>query len=143
MTQVILYTDGAARGNPGPAGLGVVVCDPDGKVLAEVATYAGEKTNNQAEYEALAIGLEQALAMGATSVTIRADSELMVRQVDGAYQVKNEGIKPLFAKVTALLSRLEHYTIHHIPRELNAHADKLANRAIDENGRQSPVASRR
>ncbi|MBI2346426.1 MAG: ribonuclease HI family protein [Deltaproteobacteria bacterium] len=131
MTRLIIYTDGAARGNPGPAGLGVAVCDPDGKVVAELSTYLGELTNNQAEYRALIAGLEKALAMGATILNIRADSELMVRQLNGEYKVKNEGIRPLFEQAKGLLSRLQRYTINHVPRELNKHADKLANQAID------------
>ena len=131
---MILYTDGAARGNPGPAGLGVVVADSDGKTLAEVATYLGKATNNQAEYQALIAGLEKALALGATAVAIRSDSELMVRQLNGAYKVRNEGIKPLYAKAVGLLSRFAQYTIDHIPRELNSRADALANRAINSHG---------
>lgn len=131
---MILYTDGAARGNPGPAGIGVVLSAPDGTVVAELAEYLGELTNNQAEYRALIAGLEKALTMGATTIRIRADSELMVRQLNGEYKVKNEGIRPLFNQVKGLLSRLERYTINHIPRELNAHADALANKAIDDAG---------
>lgn len=131
MTKVIVYTDGAARGNPGPAAYGVVICDAEGKVLAEDGAYLGKLTNNQAEYQALIVGLEKALAVGATYVAVRADSELMVKQLNGVYKVKNEGIKPLFTKVTTLLTRLERYTIQHVRREQNAHADALANQAID------------
>lgn len=129
--KVRIATDGAARGNPGPAGVGVVISDPDGRVLAEIATYLGERTNNQAEYQALIAGLEKALAMGATEAAIQSDSELMVRQIQGAYKVKNAGIRPLYAAATRLLSQLTRYTIVHVRREQNARADALANAALD------------
>lgn len=132
MSELIIHTDGAARGNPGPAGAGAVVTDPAGKVVAEVCRYLGdEMTNNQAEYHALLLALKEAAARGATRVAIFADSELMVRQLQGEYRVKNDGIKPLFQEAMVLLRRLGGYTIAYVPREKNRRADRLANLAID------------
>lgn len=129
----LLYTDGAARGNPGPAGAGAVLCDAHGKVLAELCEYLGETTNNVAEYRALLLGLKKALALGVVEIEVLADSELMVRQLNGKYRVKNEGLKPLFQEAVRLLKQFRKYSISHIDREENAAADRMANRAIDEN----------
>lgn len=131
MGRVTIYSDGAARGNPGPAGAGAVLTGDDGRVLVEVCRYLGETTNNQAEYRALLLALEQAQKVGADGVAIFADSELMVKQIKGEYRVKNEGIKPLFEQAVKLLRAIGEYTIEHVPREKNKHADKLANLAID------------
>jgi len=128
-----LYTDGAARGNPGPAGAGALLLKPSGSVVAELSEYLGETTNNVAEYKALLLGLEKALALGASEIEILADSELIVRQLQGKYGVKNEGLKPLFQESVRLLRRFQKYSINHIDREENEAADRLANRAIDEN----------
>jgi len=131
MTEVIIHSDGAARGNPGPAGAGAVLTTPDGKVVAEVCQYLGEATNNQAEYRALVLALEEAKKLGIVRVSIFADSELVVRQIKGEYRVKNLGLKPLFQEAFQLLRKFGGYTIEYIPREKNKRADQLANLAID------------
>ncbi|MDR5694125.1 MAG: ribonuclease HI family protein [Armatimonadota bacterium] len=126
------YIDGAARGNPGPAGIGVVVLAQDGTVLREIARYVGETTNNVAEYYALLAALEEALHQGAEEVVIYSDSELLVRQVNGTYRVRSAHLLPLFQRARALMGRLRKVAVRHIGREKNARADRLANRAIDE-----------
>ena len=128
-----LFTDGAARGNPGPAGAGAVLCDAEGEVVEELCEYLGETTNNVAEYRALLLGLNKAIALGAAEIEILADSELMVRQLQGRYRVKNEGLRPLFQEAIRLLKEFRKYSIRHIDREANSAADRMANRAIDEN----------
>lgn len=130
--KYILYTDGAARGNPGPAGAGAFICGEDGSVVAEVAEYVGETTNNVAEYKALLAGLRKLVELGAQDIEVRADSELMVRQLNGAYRVKHPNLKPLFSEAVALLKKIPRYSIKHVRREENEEADHLANRAIDE-----------
>lgn len=127
-----LYTDGAARGNPGPAGAGAVLCDEKGKILEELCEYLGETTNNIAEYRALLLGLKKALEIGVLEISVFADSELMVRQLNGKYRVKNEGLKPLFQEAVRLLKQFRKYSISHIDREENSAADRMANQAIDE-----------
>jgi len=129
--RLVLHTDGASRGNPGPAGVGVVLSDADGRVLAEVARFLGETTNNQAEYAALLEGLRQALELGAEEVLVRSDSELLVRQILGEYHVRNPKLRPLFETAKELLRRFRSWRIEHVPREANARADELANLAID------------
>ncbi len=131
MTCLTLWTDGGARGNPGPAGIGVVIRDASNAVVAEIAQYVGETTNNQAEYQALIAGLERALELGAREAIIHSDSELMVRQLEGTYRVKNEGLKPVFTKAKLLIARLDRVEIRHVRRELNCEADALVNQAID------------
>ena len=134
MTKITIHSDGAARGNPGPAAAGAVLTADDGTVLAEVSRYLGEMTNNQAEYRALLLALEEALRKGASELCIYADSELMVRQIKGEYRVKNEELKPLFQSVMRELKKVGSFAIHHVPRERNKAADKLANRALDAEG---------
>ena len=131
MSKYLLYTDGAARGNPGPAGAGAFICKPDGSAVAEISKYLGETTNNVAEYRALLEGLKKLVAMGAGDVEILADSQLMVRQIQGSYRVKHPNLKPLFEEALALLKKIRHYSIRHIEREKNGEADRLANEAID------------
>jgi len=131
MTEITIHTDGAARGNPGPAGAGAVITDTKGNVVAEVCKYLGETTNNQAEYQALLLALEEAKKHGALRVSIFSDSELMVRQLNGEYKVKNAGLRPLFEKAFRLLRDIGGYKVMHIPREKNKRADQLANLAID------------
>ena len=131
MSEIVIYSDGAARGNPGPAGAGAVLQAPDGKVKGEVCRYLGEMTNNQAEYHALLLALKEAKRLGATGLRIYADSELVVRQINGDYRVKNEGLKPLFQEIMSLLRGVGRYNIEYLPREKNKRADKLANLAID------------
>ncbi len=132
MTEIIIHTDGGARGNPGPAGAGATLVDAKGKTVAEVSQYLGEMTNNQAEYHALLLALEEAKRLGATSLRIHMDSELIVRQIGGQYRVKNEGLKPLYLKAMALLRGFGSYAMNHVRREENKRADKLANLAMDE-----------
>jgi ribonuclease HI len=131
ISQLIIYTDGAARGNPGPAGAGAVLSTPEGETRATVSQYLGETTNNQAEYMALKLALEEALKLGAKQIDIRADSELMVKQINGEYRVKNHGLKLIFREISAMLSKFDEWTAEHVPREKNADADDLANQAID------------
>lgn len=128
-----LWTDGAARGNPGPAGAGAYLCDRGGKTVEELCEYLGLQTNNVAEYRALLLGLKKALELGADEIEVLADSELMVRQLNGEYRVKNEGLRPLFQEAVRLLKGFKKYSISHVDREDNKEADRLANRAIDEN----------
>lgn len=132
MKKLIINTDGAAKGNPGPASIGVFIRDDKGAVVQEIAKYIGEKTNNQAEYMALIEALKAAAEIGADVIEIFADSELMVSQVKGIYKVKNEGLRPLFEEVKSLLRKFSQCNIKHVPRERNREADKLANQAIDD-----------
>ena len=130
-----LFTDGASRGNPGQAGAGAVLLDAEGRELAARSLYLGECTNNIAEYRALLLGLQIALEQGCTQLDIRLDSELIVRQLQGRYQVKNAGLKPLFQEVNKLLARLESWTVAHVLREQNRRADQLANQGVDSKGK--------
>ena len=132
MTKLIIYTDGAARGNPGPAGAGVVIKDAGLKIVKELWDYLGETTNNQAEYRALIIALKSAAELGAGELDIFADSELMVSQLKGLYKVKNEGLIPLFNEAVGLFKKFKSCRISHVPREKNKEADRLANKAIDD-----------
>jgi len=127
-----VFSDGAARGNPGPAGAGAVLMKEDGSVVAKCGKYLGVQTNNVAEYAALVLGLETALRLGANEVEVVADSELMIRQLSGAYRVKSPGLKPLFEQVTGLLARFRKHSARHVPRAQNTLADEMSNRAIDE-----------
>lgn len=127
----ILYSDGASRGNPGDAGAGALLTSSKGDEYS-LSVYLGQKTNNQAEYEALIIGLEKLKGLKAKDLEIRADSELLVKQLNGEYKVKNPDLLQLFFRVKELLGLFEKVSIKHIPREKNKRADKLANEAIDE-----------
>lgn len=129
--KVILYADGGSRGNPGPAGIGVVLLDEKKKKLKEVYKYIGETTNNNAEYNALICGLEEAKAIGADEVMVNLDSELVVKQLNGEYRVKNAEIKPLFEEAIAGLKKFKAFKICHIDRSENKDADKLVNKAIN------------
>jgi len=124
-----LFTDGASRGNPGPAGAGFILLGPGGEVVAERAVPLGRATNNVAEYSALLFGLEEALACGVERLRVSMDSELVVRQLSGRYQVKSPRLAELHAKVKQLLSKLAWHDIVHIERGLNQAADALANQA--------------
>jgi ribonuclease HI len=131
--RILIYTDGAARGNPGPAGLGALLRDADtGEVLAELARFLGVRTNNYAEWTAVEEALREALRLGATHVDLRMDSELVARQISGRYRVKHPDLKPIHASVMTMLGQLDGYTVGHVPRELNKDADRLSNVAIDE-----------
>jgi ribonuclease HI len=129
--RLLIYTDGAARGNPGPAGAGAILRDSDGNVLAEVAEPLGRATNNVAEWTAVLLALEEARRLGATHVDLRMDSQLVARQISGVYRVKHHDLKPIHAAVMDLLRMLDGYTVGHVPRELNKDADRLSNVAID------------
>lgn len=127
----LLMVDGAARGNPGEAGCGAVICDETGAVREELCRYIGQATNNVAEYEALLMGLEAVHRLRVKRVVIQSDSELLVRQLSGQYRVKDEKLRKLYGRAVVLLQRLEAYRMIHVPREENRLADRLANRAID------------
>lgn len=133
MKKGTLYTDGASSGNPGESGIGVVIATEDRKI--ELSEYIGRATNNVAEYTALLRGLEKAKKIGLDKVDILLDSELLVKQIKGEYNVKSESLKVLYGKVISLLKTFNSYSIRHIPREKNADADRLARRAIKSKGR--------
>jgi ribonuclease HI len=131
--RLLIHTDGAARGNPGPSGLGAILRDAEtGETVAELATYLGVRTNNYAEWTAVEAALQKALELGATRVDLRMDSQLVARQITGIYRVKHADLKPIHARVMALLARLDGYSVGHVPRELNKDADRLSNVAIDQ-----------
>jgi ribonuclease HI len=132
MSGVRVFIDGAARGNPGPAGLGAIFMDANGEVLASVYRYLGETTNNVAEYRALLAALEEAQRRGYRQLKIHTDSQLMQRQLIGQYRVRTPHLLPLFREALQRLTHLEKYEILYVPREENREADRLANRAIDE-----------
>jgi ribonuclease H / adenosylcobalamin/alpha-ribazole phosphatase len=132
--EVVVWTDGGARGNPGPAGYGVVVTDKHGTVLDELSEGIGWATNNIAEYHGVLAGLERARALGARRVVVRADSLLVVNQQLGRWKVRNQGLSPLAAEVRRLAGGFERVTWQHVPRERNRRADALANRAMDAQG---------
>jgi ribonuclease HI len=127
-----LHCDGAARGNPGPAAAGIVLYNPQGEIKAQIGKFLGETTNNVAEYQALLLGLKKARQLGASRIRIFADSELMVRQITGRYQVKSPHLLQLWRLAQKALSEFEAHVISHVPREENAQADALARQAIDQ-----------
>jgi probable phosphoglycerate mutase len=130
--KAILYADGAARGNPGPAGAGAVLLDADGHVLAELTKHLGHATNNVAEYNALIIGLEEAKRRGVDDLEVHMDSKLVVEQMNGRWKIKHPNMKPLAIRAGELWGSFPRRSISHIPREENLIADALSNRAIDE-----------
>ncbi len=129
--ELTIFTDGASRNNPGEAGAGVFIMQ-DGIMFEQIAKYLGTQTNNFAEYKAAIIGLERAVELGASSVQLFADSELLVKQINGLYKVKNEGLKPLHARARELIAKIASVKVQYIPRAKNKEADALANKAIDE-----------
>ena len=129
--RLILYADGAARGNPGPAGAGAVLLDEDGTVVAELTLALGRATNNVAEYSALILGLEEAKRLGANAIDVRMDSKLVVEQLSGRWRTKHPGLIPLALRAGQLLAPFPEREIRHVPREQNLVADALSNRAID------------
>jgi ribonuclease HI len=131
MAAYTANVDGGARGNPGPAAIGVVLRDPDGAVLEEVGERIGRATNNVAEYRALLRGIELAAAHGATELELVGDSELVVRQIEGRYKVKDATLRELHAEAKRELSSLASWSIRHVRREANADADRLVNAALD------------
>ena len=127
-----LHCDGASRGNPGPAGAGIVLFDPQGRLQTQTGRYLGETTNNVAEYQALLLGLAEALRLGVKKLRVLADSELIVKQLTGRYRVKSPHLIPLWRKALNALKKFESWAIAHVPREENHLADEAANRAIDQ-----------
>jgi len=132
--KLIVHVDGGARGNPGPAAIAAVVADADGEVLHEASETIGRATNNVAEYKALILGIDRALQLGASELDLVGDSELIVKQVQGKYKVKDAGLKPLHAEVRRRLADVGEWSIRHVRRELNAEADRLVNEALDGAG---------
>jgi ribonuclease HI len=132
MKQMIAHVDGASRGNPGPAGIGVVLETPDHEVLREVAEPLGRTTNNVAEYTALIRCLEEARSLGCTHLQVLTDSELMARQINGVYKVRTPHIVPLYERAIGLLRSFDQATVRHVRRELNKHADRLSNLGADQ-----------
>jgi ribonuclease HI len=132
LSKVTMAIDGAARGNPGLAGAGVALLDGHGNVLAELSQYLGPATNNEAEYQALIFGLKLAQERGFTKLSIQTDSELLANQINGSYRIKEPRLKKLFVEAQQLLSKMEKWEIHSVPRTQNRLADRLANLAIDK-----------
>ena len=129
--HLILACDGAARGNPGPAGIGVHITTEDGSPVAEIARGIGEATNNVAEYTAVIEGLSLARELGARTVTLRSDSQLLVNQLTGRYRVKSPHLQPLHRRSRNLVAGFERVSVEHVRRELNTEADRLANEGVD------------
>jgi ribonuclease HI len=131
MKKLIIYTDGGARGNPGPAGIGAVLYDEKRRVVTEISEYLGVTTNNQAEYRALVAAFKKAVELGATELACYLDSELVVKQLRREYKVKNKDLAPLFLTLHNLSLSFARISYTHIPREQNEAADRLANEAMD------------
>ncbi|MFC1953274.1 ribonuclease HI family protein [Chloroflexota bacterium] len=125
-----ISTDGVAQPNPGQAGIGATIKNEQGELVASISEPIGYATNNQAEYRAIIAALETVIRLGVSRADIRSDSELVVRQINGRYRVKNAALKPLYQKVKQLQSRLKDFSITHVPREQNKEADKLAGKAL-------------
>jgi ribonuclease HI len=136
---LVLHFDGGSRGNPGPAGIGVTICDEEGTPLYELGEFLGRCTNNVAEYTGLLRGLSAAKALGAAKLTVHSDSELLVRQINGIYKVKSPDLKPLYQKAVALINAIGKVEVGHIYREGNTRADELANMAMDSAGKIEPL----
>ena len=133
MSKFKIYTDGGARGNPGPSGCGVVIYDQQNKIIGEYTKFLKRATNNQAEYEALILALQKAKALKAKELDCYSDSQLIVEQLNHRYKVKNPKLGSLFIKVWNLSQSFQKINYYHIPREKNKQADKLVNKVIDEN----------
>jgi ribonuclease HI len=129
--HVVVHVDGGSRGNPGPAAAAAVISTPDGEVLDEAAVTLGRATNNVAEYRGLLLGLERARALGATEVDVVNDSELVARQISGAYKVKHPDMRPLYLEAMDALRGFDRWTVRSVPRAQNAAADALVNQALD------------
>lgn len=132
---ITAHIDGGARGNPGPAGYGVVIRDAAGKKLAELSEFLGHRTNNYAEYSALLAALEYAQQHGHAALKVVSDSELLVRQMNGEYKVKSPDLRPLYERARGLARKFQRFSIEHARREQNRDADRLANAAMDRGGR--------
>lgn len=129
--RLILCTDGGSRGNPGPAGFGAVLLDDSGRVVRELSEFIGQATCNEAEYRALIAALQAARELGARDLLIRADSQLLVRQLSGQYKVRSRSLMPLALRARRMLDQFASWKAQHVPREMNARADALANEAMD------------
>ena len=127
----VIHCDGGSRGNPGPAAYGAIIEDTKGHRVATLSQFLGNKTNNAAEYHGLLASLRKAAELGIKKVKVRMDSELIVRQLNGQYRVKNANLKPLYAECVDVLRSFDSWTVDHVRRELNAEADRLANEALD------------
>lgn len=130
--KLVFYIDGASRGNPGEAGIGIIMCDKDEKEISTYKKYIGSATNNVAEYIALVIALQEAVKARVTDVLVYSDSELLVRQIQGTYRVKDDKLKQLYSLFDNLRGYFKHFSIEYIEREKNKQADKLAAQAIRE-----------
>ncbi len=130
MKRLIISTDGASQGNPGPAAIGAAIKDKQGRLIASISQAIGRATNNQAEYRAIIAALEEAIRLGVEQVELFSDSELVVRQVNGRYRVKTASLSPLYQRVKQLQSQLKSFTIAHIPGQENTEAHNLANIAL-------------
>lgn len=130
--MITLFVDGASRGNPGPASIGCSFVDESGEEIDSISKTIGTVTNNIAEYTALLEGLKKAIDEGYTNLIVKADSELMVKQMKGLYKVKNEGLKNLFTQTLALSKEFKSFSIEHVRRDQNSRADELANLALDQ-----------
>jgi ribonuclease HI len=135
-TYLIAHIDGGARGNPGPAGFGVVIEDNQGKCLAEISEFVGINTNNYAEYMGLLAALQYAVQHPSRALKVISDSELMVRQIGGVYRVRSENLRELYERAKALIGQLRWFSMEHTVREGNRDADRLANQAMDEGMRR-------
>jgi ribonuclease HI len=138
---LVAHSDGGARGNPGPAGYGVVIQDQSGRKVAQLSEYLGHQTNNFAEYQGLIAALEYALEHGPKALKLISDSELLVRQIKGIYKVKNPTLKDLHSRAQELIGQLDWFSIGHALREHNTDADRLANQAMDKGMGRVPVGS--
>jgi len=134
LKELTIYVDGASRGNPGRAGIGLAIYDNKGNILKRMNEYIGQTTNNVAEYTALIWGLQEALILNATCLTIYTDSQLITRQLEGSYRVKDNTLRCLYRQVQHLIRGFDRVSIEHIERKQNKEADRLANSAIDERG---------
>jgi ribonuclease HI len=133
--SVVVHVDGGSRGNPGPSAVAAVASTSDGEALAEKSAYIGETTNNVAEYKAVQLGLELARELGASSVEIVNDSQLIARQIGGQYKVKHAGLKPLFLETMKALREFDRWSVRDVRREHNKRADELVNEELDRSAR--------
>jgi len=138
MKELEIYIDGASKGNPGPSGIGIVVCQ-DGRTVKNISNYIGESTNNVAEYTALIFGLQEALIQRADRISILTDSELLYRQINRVYKIKSPAIMNLYRQAQHLMSAFKGVSVRHIPREHNRGADKLASLAVKEEMKKKGV----
>lgn len=137
--QLVVHVDGGARGNPGPAAAASVVCSASGEVIDTRSETLGRSTNNAAEYRAILLGLSVARGLGATEVDVRGDSELIAKQVNGEYKVRDAALRPLHTQVLAALHQFERWTLRAVPRADNREVDNLVNAALDVQERRSPT----